>query len=280
VTAPFGSRWARHAARRVTGWINGSLPGRRHPVTILMYHSVSDSADLLSITPAAFRRQMRFVSGRHAVIRLGDLPALLARDPDGVRRVVITFDDAYRDFEEQALPVLGELGLPATVFVPTAHIGGTNAWIVDPQWGAEKPLMGAQQLRDVQATGLIDFGSHTMQHVRMTGVSPARARDEAVQSKRCLEDLLGREVRAFAYPHGQLDDFSRVTGEILRDAGYAMAVTTHWGTFQSADELLALRRVGLAADASEADIEAVIGGADDWIALKERVGFAARQIRA
>jgi peptidoglycan/xylan/chitin deacetylase (PgdA/CDA1 family) len=272
--------WARHAARRVTGWINGSLAARRHPVTILMYHSVSASPDLLSITPAAFRRHMRFIAGRYAVVRLVDLPALLARDTDHVRRVVITFDDAYRDFEEHALPVLAELGLPATVFVPTAHIGGTNAWIVDAQWGADKPLMAAQQLRQVQATGLVDFGSHTTQHVRMTSLPPTRARDEAVQSKRCLEDLLGREVSAFAYPHGQLDDFSSVTGEILREAGYTVAVTTHWGTFQSAEELLALRRVGLSADASEADIEAVVGGADDWIALKERVGFVVRQIRA
>jgi len=37
------------------------------------------------------------------------------------RAVLITFDDAYADFAEIAWPILKRLGLPATMFVPTAY---------------------------------------------------------------------------------------------------------------------------------------------------------------
>ena len=40
--------------------------------------------------------------------------------PIPARSIMLTFDDAYRDFAEAAWPVLGRLGIPATLFVPTA----------------------------------------------------------------------------------------------------------------------------------------------------------------
>ena len=50
--------------------------------------------------------------------------------------LAVTFDDAYRSVGELAVPVLAELGVPATVFAPTAFVGdpeprgweGTDEW--------------------------------------------------------------------------------------------------------------------------------------------------------
>ena len=48
----------------------------------------------------------------------------------------MTFDDAYRSVYEQARPVLESLGVPATVFVPTALVGSERpmAWPGTDQW--------------------------------------------------------------------------------------------------------------------------------------------------
>jgi glycosyltransferase involved in cell wall biosynthesis/peptidoglycan/xylan/chitin deacetylase (PgdA/CDA1 family) len=97
----------------------------------LMYHRVLDTADptlpnpsLISATPDVFEWQVRYLARRHAVVSLTQVLDAVrggARLPE--RAILITFDDAYRDFGEVAWPILRRHGLPATVFVPTGYPG-------------------------------------------------------------------------------------------------------------------------------------------------------------
>jgi peptidoglycan/xylan/chitin deacetylase (PgdA/CDA1 family) len=64
------------------------------------------------------------LSRRFRVISLAEaVAAVRTRSGLPPRALLITFDDAYRDFAEHAWPVLRGLGLPAVVFVPTAFPG-------------------------------------------------------------------------------------------------------------------------------------------------------------
>lgn len=102
-------------------------------VMILCYHRiVADLARAEQETEVGmvtsvetFRRQMKLIREHCEVLTL-DEAAVSLRDERPITRTaaVITFDDGYRDFYDLAWPVLCELGLPATVFVPTAFIGG------------------------------------------------------------------------------------------------------------------------------------------------------------
>jgi len=77
---------------------------------------------LISATPEAFRRQMKFVAGNYDIVAMDDLLAATEGRASLPRRaLMVTFDDAYCDFEENAWPIMKELALPATVFVPTAY---------------------------------------------------------------------------------------------------------------------------------------------------------------
>jgi len=111
------------------------VKGRDHnagKVTILCYHRiVADVAHAEQETEVGmvtsvetFRRQMELVREHCEVLSLDEAAAVLRgeRATTGAA-AVITFDDGYRDFYDLAWPVLRELGLPATVFVPTAYIG-------------------------------------------------------------------------------------------------------------------------------------------------------------
>lgn len=111
------------------------VKGRDHnagKVTILCYHRiVADIARAEQETEVGmvtsvetFRRQMELVCEHCKVLSLDEAAVVLRgeRATTGAA-AVITFDDGYRDFYDQAWPVLRELGLPATVFVPTAYIG-------------------------------------------------------------------------------------------------------------------------------------------------------------
>lgn len=109
--------------------------GRNHhagKVTILCYHRIvadiaraEQETEFGMVTSVeTFRRQMELVRERREVLSLNEAAAVLRGERSLTRpTMVITFDDGYRDFYDLAWPVLRELRLPATVFVPTAYIG-------------------------------------------------------------------------------------------------------------------------------------------------------------
>lgn len=98
---------------------------------ILMYHRVAEVKDTptidsrsVSATPSMFAQQMRHLARYYHVVSLPDvLDAVTRKQPIRDRSVLITFDDAYADFADFAWPILRQLRLPATLFVPTAYPG-------------------------------------------------------------------------------------------------------------------------------------------------------------
>jgi len=96
---------------------------------ILTYHRVANPSDtpamdpsLVSATPQAFREQMVHLKRRYHPVGLSQvLDAFLHGAPLPPRAVHVTVDDAYRDFGEVAWPILRELGMPVTVFVPSGY---------------------------------------------------------------------------------------------------------------------------------------------------------------
>jgi peptidoglycan/xylan/chitin deacetylase (PgdA/CDA1 family) len=102
---------------------------------ILAWHRVGDDDpltfqfddDLISATTGEFRRQMQFLRRNFDVISFRDLDQLESEGrPLPRRALIITFDDGYRDNYTRAFPILKELGLPATIFLATGHIGQTR----------------------------------------------------------------------------------------------------------------------------------------------------------
>lgn len=261
--------------------MTASVPRRRakKPITIVTYHSIGQADDPYSISAGAFARQIRFMHARYPVLRLEDIGDALRGDGRLARRVVLTFDDAFLDFYDVAHPILQELQIPSTVFVPTGFIGGHNDWEPPGSRCRRKPLMTRQHLKELHRSGLTDFGSHTIDHVRMSRLTTEEMRRQAADSRASLEELLDAPIRTFAYPYGMLDDFSAESTRVLAEAGYDTAVTSHWGTWNSAADMLRLRRISLEETDTDAALARKIEGGQDWIALKERIGFWKRRLR-
>ena len=251
-----------------------NLPLHGSPLTILMYHSVNPEPDDYSVTPARFRQHMALVSRHYPVVALKDIRSALANTT--VRKVIITFDDAFVDFLEHAYQILAEFNLPVTLFVPTGFVGRSNLWDSQLLNVTPKPIMDVHALRRVCADGLVDLGSHTVDHVRMRRLTQNQMHLQAATSKRWLEDTFGKPVTMFSYPYGQRDDFSDLTEKVLSDTGYQAAVTTCWGTRNSRRNLFALRRVHFSNREDLETVRAKIEGWYDWIGLKECVGFILR----
>ena len=99
---------------------------------ILAYHRVVEGPwddflfdeQIISATPKAFEAQMKWAKRSFEVLSFRDLEVC---DREGrpwpERALIVTFDDGYRDNYTHAFPILKELGLPATIFLTTGHIG-------------------------------------------------------------------------------------------------------------------------------------------------------------
>ena len=192
---------------------------------ILMYHSVSDdpggrNGRPLTVTPGTFAEHIAYLDSEgfsgHSVRELAE--SLDGRAELGPKPVVLTFDDAYRDFHSEALPVLARHGFSATVYVTTAYIGSaTNPLTGDRKHHRE--VLSLEELRELVAAG-IECGGHSHTHPQLDDVPPARLKEEVRRPKEVLEESLQTPVVTFAYPYGYHDQAAK---EAVAAAGYSAA---------------------------------------------------------
>lgn len=103
--------------------------------------------------------------------------------------------------------------------------------VVDAAGGRPSPslMMRPDQVRSLRAQGM-DVGAHTVNHPILARLSPAAARQEMVDGKAALEQILGEPVDLFAYPNGVPDkDYTAEHAAMARDCGFRAAVSTAWG---------------------------------------------------
>lgn len=101
---------------------------------VLTYHRVDEPGNrphldpgLVSATSQDFQQQMEYLSEYHHVLSIAELMEIKSAGrilPSNA--VLVTFDDAYRDFQENAWPILKRLKLPVTLFVATSYPGNPD----------------------------------------------------------------------------------------------------------------------------------------------------------
>lgn len=188
-------------------------------VLVLCYHAVSERwRASRAITPRALESQLEFL------VRRGYQGATFHQSivaPPGPKTLAVTFDDGYRSVTELARPILSRLGLPGTVFVPSAFAGAVwpMAWPgIDKELGGEHEhelaLMSWAELRALAGEGW-EVGSHTRTHPHLTRLDDAELREELEGSRSDCEGHLGAPCRSLAYPYGDHDE------RVVRAAGRA-----------------------------------------------------------
>ena len=198
---------------------------------ILGYHGVAESRrrddlSMLLVAPERFREQLALL--RSAGFRFVTM-AELAREAGGSEPpaglAAITFDDGMRNNHEVALPILQELGIPATVYVTIGFIDGASPWI-----GADgdRAMMSAAQLRELAQAGW-ELGAHTMTHPDMAALDYDACLKEISDSRIALEEIAGTPVETFAYPFGS---YGPAALAAARESGMLAAVTTGSGSWQ------------------------------------------------
>jgi peptidoglycan/xylan/chitin deacetylase (PgdA/CDA1 family) len=219
-------------------------------IPILMYHSISSYASSkfkpCIVSPETFDEHLSYLDQYHYTpITVTQFVQAMARGGEGLppRPMILTFDDGYADFYTEALPALKRHGFVATLYIPTAFVGGTSLWAQDIGEGS-RPLLTWEQLAEISASG-IECGAHTHTHRSLDMLPPSEVRDEIVRSKELLEDHLGQQVSSFAYPFGY---YSARVRQLVRMAGYASACAIKGALSSLHDDPYALARLAIKPD--------------------------------
>lgn len=210
---------------------------------ILMYHLVdvpqSAREHRFCTPPEEFTRQMDHLRADYVPVSLDAMVAGLRGDaplPD--RAAHVTFDDGFTGVLRHAAPVLAARSIPATMYAVSSRLGRSNDWMSSRGF-PDRPLMTGAELRELESMGFA-IGSHTCSHARLTEIDPGAAARELGDSRRVLEDVMGKPVRHFAYPYGLHNDAVR---QAVVDAGYDTACSTVSGFNRQGEDAFRLRRI-------------------------------------
>lgn len=249
---------------------------------ILLYHSVQDHAPG-SFGPWAVGREL-FEDHMDMLVELGytalSIEQLIASKHEagsiGEKSVLVTFDDGFADFAANAWPVMKARGIPTTLYVTAGVLDGTSSWL-EPLGAGQQPMLSAADVRELADDG-VQIGAHSMTHPQLDCIDREQARDEIIQSKVALEQIVGRPVESFAYPHGYHD---RTVKKMVIEAGFTSAAAVRNALSHAQDDPFALARYTVMGDCSVAKLEDVLAGRGIGIAKPSERGrtSAWRQVR-
>ena len=213
-------------------------------VPVLMWHNLAEeSSGDMTISVDTFRAQIEAL--HEAGFRTVSLQQLYDYVHFGTelpgKPIVLTFDDGYFSNYEYAFPILQEYDMQATIFAIGVSVGKDTYKDTDH---AMTPHFGADEAREMVASGLISVQSHTYDmhqwppfedgnaQVRETLLPfdgeadadyEAAVEADFAESRELLESITGQPVNALAFPEGA---YVTLTQDALRSAGAELTFTT------------------------------------------------------
>ena len=108
------------------------------------------------------------------------------------KSVLLTFDDGYKGVYTYAIPELKKRDMKATFFILVNFLDVLEG---------DYPYLTTELANDP----LFSIGSHTLTHPYLNLLDEKEKVKEIAESKKFLEEIVGREVKSFAYPTGAYD---------------------------------------------------------------------------
>ncbi|MGY5451296.1 polysaccharide deacetylase family protein [Agarivorans sp. MS3-6] len=221
---------------------------KQREVPIIMYHRVTQD-DSQKGAYGTYITLARLEQHFQTIKRMGLTPitftelaqiGLEHRFNHGKRYIILTFDDGYQDNFDLLLPLLKKYQFKAVIYAVT----GTdhNRWDVEHPTKPDQrfELMSHQTMRQIDQSGYVEIGGHTLNHPKLAELSEVEQQQEIEQNKAELEGLLGRKLSTFAYPYGNHND---KTKQLAKQAAYTYTVATDSGPVGMHQDLQQIRRI-------------------------------------
>ncbi len=211
-------------------------------IPVLMYHDIGPQPyggfAALSVSVDRFSRQMAYLANNGwTSLNMDCFERIISGEiKPAPKSVLITFDDGYRSFLTNAMPVLKKFGLTASIFIVTDRLGQIADWTGEPP-DVNRLTLSVPEIEMLLKSGM-DIGGHSARHMNLCILEGAQLEDEIASCMMRLQNAFGLSGGAFAYPFGAHDARVRRVA-----ASYtSLAFTTDEGGVRSGDDRWALRR--------------------------------------
>jgi peptidoglycan/xylan/chitin deacetylase (PgdA/CDA1 family) len=252
--------------------------GSADRAVVFVLHAISEARSDMAISPARFREQMEaLLEAGYRALSVDDLIEATAAGRLSYPGFVVTFDDGYENVLTEAMPILTDLGIPATVFLATDFIDGkiappwrsSDAALIDEyrrQAALFRP-MSWDQARELAHHPLFRIGNHTRSHPLLGTLPAEEIRREIADSHSRIAGQTGVAPTLFAYPFGvrRYGAYSDITETVLQEAGYRCSFTSEISRARTAGSSWAMPRMSLTTADTGADAVAKAAGAYDWV---------------
>lgn len=210
----------------------------------LVLNSDEDSVNIIHLSKEKFEEQLIYLKEkRFETITFTDLKDLSLSERKKRKYIILTFDDGYEDNYTILYPLLKKYNMKAVIYL-VSNIN-YNKWDMDELGEKKLNLLNREQILEMSNSGLIEFGGHTSNHVKLDTLSVDEQFNEIKENKIFLEKLLNKKLISFAYPYGRFTDESK---KLVKDLGYKYGVATNKGDFFIDIDPYEVRRIGIFSD--------------------------------
>ncbi len=216
---------------------------------IILYHSIGTTLDFdtygISISKKRFVEHMKFLIANYEIIPIDDSYV----NELNRNTISITFDDGFKD-NLYALELCEKYNVPFTLYITTGFIGKKNYLTKD----------------DIQKIGKSRFctlGVHSVTHPHLNTLTYEEQYIELSQSKKTLEEIVGKQITQMSYPHGSYNDD---TIKIIEELRYNIVSSSSIGlnTKENLD-FYKLKRIEIIASDKISQLKQKIDGYYDYL---------------
>ena len=142
------------------------------------------------------------------------------------RKVLLTIDDGFSSFYENAWPILKEKKIPFILFVSTREVGSSN-------------YMTWDQIRELKRENFVEIGNHSHTHEYLVDEIYDVIKSDIEKSISIFKNELGKNSIFFSYPFGE---YSLELKSIIQSLGFKFAFGQHSGVIDETKDLYELPR--------------------------------------
>ena len=129
------------------------------------------------------------------------------------RKILLTIDDGFKSFYENAWPILKQRKIPFIIFINTETIGSNG-------------YMGWSEIKEISSFEFVHIGNHSHTHDYLVDKSDKEIEDDLKTSINIFKEKLNHETKFFAYPFGE---YKNSYIEIVKNLGFEYGFGQHSG---------------------------------------------------